>query len=118
MADVYTRLAHALDKMPHGYPSTEDGVELTILRKIFSPEDAAMTLRLKPIPEPAETIARRVRLPADEMNCPCRVAMSNAPRHSGHSAMAASISSTITTPDRRLSTRPCALSSALTTSRA
>jgi Fe-S-cluster-containing hydrogenase component 2 len=67
MADVYTRLAHALDKMPHGFPSTEDGVELEILRKIFSPEDAAMTLRLKPIPEPVETIARRVRQPADEV---------------------------------------------------
>ncbi len=35
MADVYTRLARALDAMPHGYPATEDGVELAILRKIF-----------------------------------------------------------------------------------
>ncbi len=35
MADVYTRLARALDAMPHGYPATEDGVELDILRKIF-----------------------------------------------------------------------------------
>jgi len=67
MTDVYDRLARALDKLPHGYPSTEDGVELEILRKIFSPKDAAMTLRLKPIPEPVEVIAHRVRRPADEV---------------------------------------------------
>jgi len=67
MADVYTRLARALDAMPHGYPATEDGVELAILRKIFSEDDAAMTLRLKPIPEPVAVIARRVRRPADEV---------------------------------------------------
>ena len=67
MPDVYTRLARALDKMPHGFPATEDGVELAILRKIFSEDDATMTLRLKPIPEPVPTIARRVRRPPDEV---------------------------------------------------
>lgn len=67
MTDVYTRLARALDKLPNGYPPTEDGVHLAILRKIFSPQDAAMTLRLKPIPEPAEVIAKRIRRPTDEV---------------------------------------------------
>jgi electron transport complex protein RnfB len=67
MTDVYTRLARALDKLPHGFPPAEDGVELEILRKIFSPEDAAMALRLKPIPEPAGVIARRVGLPAEQV---------------------------------------------------
>jgi len=67
MIDVHTRLARALDKLPNGYPPAEDGVELEILRKIFSPEDAAMALRLKPIPEPGSVIARRVRRPADEV---------------------------------------------------
>ncbi len=67
MTDVYTRLARALDKLPNGYPAAEDGVHLEILRKIFSPKDAAMTLRLKPIPEPVEVIARRIRRPPDEV---------------------------------------------------
>jgi Fe-S-cluster-containing hydrogenase component 2 len=67
MIDVYTRLARALDKLPSGYPATEDGVHLDILRKIFSPKDAAMTLRLKPVPEPVEVIARRIRRPPDEV---------------------------------------------------
>lgn len=66
MTDVYIRLARALDRLPHGYPAAEDGVELEILRKIFSPEDAAVTLRLKPIPEPVEIIARRLRRPVVE----------------------------------------------------
>lgn len=67
MADVYQRLARALDGLPHGYPSTESGVELRILRKIFSPEDAEMALRLKVLPETAAMIARRLRRRTDEM---------------------------------------------------
>ncbi len=46
MTDVYKRLAKKLDKLPQGFPATESGVELKILRKIFMPEDAAMALRL------------------------------------------------------------------------
>lgn len=67
MADVYTRLAKKLDNLPQGFPATESGVELDILRKIFAPEDAEMTLRLKPMPETAEGIADRLRKPHEEM---------------------------------------------------
>jgi Pyruvate/2-oxoacid:ferredoxin oxidoreductase delta subunit len=67
MADVYQKLAKLLDGLPHGFPATESGVELAILRKIFSPEDAAMALRLKPLPETAAMVARRFRRPTDEV---------------------------------------------------
>ena len=67
MADVYKRLARALDKLPHGYPATESGVELEILRKIFEPQDAETALKLKPLPETAAMIAKRLRRPTDEM---------------------------------------------------
>jgi len=67
MTDVYKRLAKKLDKLPQGFPATESGVELRILRKIFSPEDGAMAIRLKPIPETVERIARRLGHPEDEM---------------------------------------------------
>ncbi len=60
MVDVYKKLAKKLDKLPQGYPSTDSGVELDILRKIFSPEDAEMALRLKPIPETARRAAKRL----------------------------------------------------------
>ena len=37
MADeVYYRLRDILDKMPNGYPATEDGLEIKILKKIYS----------------------------------------------------------------------------------
>jgi len=57
--DIYRRLAKKLDSLPHGFPAAESGVELKILRKIFSTEDAETALKLKPIPEPAEKIAKR-----------------------------------------------------------
>jgi len=67
MADVFERLAKVLDGLPNGFPATDSGVELAILRKIFTPEDAAMALRLKPLPETAAMVARRLRRPTDEV---------------------------------------------------
>jgi electron transport complex protein RnfB len=67
MNDVYRRLAARLDTLPHGFPGTQSGVELRILAKIFSPEDAAMTLDLLPIPETAEAVARRLRRPVEAL---------------------------------------------------
>ncbi len=67
MPDVYASLARALDKLPHGFPATPDGIELEILRRIFTPEDAAMALRLKPVPETANQVARRLRRPVEEV---------------------------------------------------
>lgn len=66
MTDVYRRLAKKLDEMPNGFPATESGVELKILRKIFSPQEADLALDLSPTPGRAETIARRLGKPADE----------------------------------------------------
>jgi len=63
MDDVYKRLATKLDRLPNGFPATETGVELKILRKIFAPEEAEMALKLKPVPETAEVIAKRLGMP-------------------------------------------------------
>ncbi|HQU33338.1 MAG: hypothetical protein B7Z68_10375 [Acidobacteria bacterium 21-70-11] len=67
MDNVFKRLAAKLDELPHGFPSAESGVELRILEKIFSPEDAEMALHLLPIPETVETISRRVAQPAETL---------------------------------------------------
>jgi Na+-translocating ferredoxin:NAD+ oxidoreductase subunit B len=64
MADPYKLLAAKLNRMPNGFPSTESGVELRILKKIFSPEDASMALKLRMKPENAATIAKRLKQPA------------------------------------------------------
>jgi hypothetical protein len=63
--DVYERLAQHLDDMPAGYPSTESGVEMRILRRLFTPEDAELTLYLTLIAEEPRVIARRAKLPAE-----------------------------------------------------
>jgi len=65
MADIYKRLAKKLDGLPHGFPATKSGVELRILRKIFSPEDAEFALKLKPLPETADQIAHRLHRPVE-----------------------------------------------------
>ena len=64
--DVYSRLAAFLDNLPGGYPSTETGVELRILRRLFTPEEAEMTLHLSVLPESVKVISHRAKLSAEE----------------------------------------------------
>jgi Na+-translocating ferredoxin:NAD+ oxidoreductase subunit B len=66
MSDVYKRLATKLDQLPNGFPATENGVELKILRKIFAPEEAEMALKLKTVSETPEAIAGRLGMPLSE----------------------------------------------------
>ncbi len=63
--DTYRRLAHHLDDLPGGFPSTDSGVELRILRRLFSLEEASWAVHLTLIPETAEIVARRAGLDAD-----------------------------------------------------
>lgn len=60
MADeVYLKLREFLDTLPAGFPATESGVEMKLLEKLFSPEDARMALCLTWDLEPPGTIAKR-----------------------------------------------------------
>jgi electron transport complex protein RnfB len=61
--NVYERLAKALDKLPNGFPPTNSGVEIRILEKIFSPEEAALAGHLTGALEPVDVIASRYELP-------------------------------------------------------
>ena len=58
--DIYKRLAQHLDNLPGGFPSTQSGVELRILRRLFTPEDAELAIHLTLIPEESQVIAKRV----------------------------------------------------------
>ncbi|MBI5118276.1 4Fe-4S binding protein [Candidatus Poribacteria bacterium] len=58
--NVYARLREYLDKMPNGYPATDSGVEIRILKKLFSPEDAEFVMKLTQHPESAREIAKRL----------------------------------------------------------
>ena len=59
--DVYRRLQQHLDQMPVGFPATESGVELRILRRFFDEKEAEIALQLSALPEPLEKIHRRLR---------------------------------------------------------
>ncbi len=66
--DIYERLAEHLDNLPGGYPRTESGVEIRILRRLFSPEDAKLAVYLTLIPEGPRVVARRARIPVKEVS--------------------------------------------------
>jgi len=44
MSDVYEKLRQRLDDMGTGFPATRNGIEIKILRKIFTEADAEMFL--------------------------------------------------------------------------
>ena len=64
--DVYEALAQHLDDLPGGFPRTESGVEVRILRRLFTPEDAELATHLTVIPEEPRVIARRAKIPVKE----------------------------------------------------
>lgn len=57
--EVYERLREFLDRFPIGFPKTATGVEMRILRKLFTPEQAEAAVLLSPFPEEASQIAAR-----------------------------------------------------------
>jgi electron transport complex protein RnfB len=59
MTTVYEKLRDRLDMFPQGFARTESGVELEILKRLFSPEEAEIMLHLKPMPEKVADIARK-----------------------------------------------------------
>ncbi len=59
--DVYDRLREAIDHMPIGYPRTETGVEIRLLKSLFTPTEASVAVHLGMLPEPVSRIHRRVK---------------------------------------------------------
>ncbi len=60
MGPIYNTLAQHLDTLPGGYPATESGIELRILKRLFTPEEAEIAVHLTLMPEPASAIAQRI----------------------------------------------------------
>ncbi|MFX1538313.1 MAG: ATP-binding protein [Promethearchaeota archaeon] len=62
--DVYRQLQEHLNKTPTGFPPTESGVEISLLKRLFTPEEAEIAKMLKfswMNLEPLETIYERVK---------------------------------------------------------
>ncbi len=57
MNNNYEKLANELDRIPNGFPRTKSGVELKLLAKLFSPEDAALAATLSMNPKSLIEIA-------------------------------------------------------------
>ncbi len=67
MADIFKTLAEHLDTLPSGFPSTDSGVEIRILKRLFTPEEAVLAAGLTMIPEPVPAIAQRLEKDEKEL---------------------------------------------------
>lgn len=59
--ELYRALQRHLDRMPVPYPPTESGVEIRILKRLFTPDEAKLALCLSAIPGRLGAIHRRTR---------------------------------------------------------
>lgn len=66
--DAYKKLAKTLDTLPNGFPSTEEGTEIKLLKKIFDPDEAELFCDLKLSFETAEQIAQRTGRPLEGLD--------------------------------------------------
>ena len=62
----YHTLADSLNRLPNGFPRTESNIEILVLKKIFTPQQAWLAGQLGIEREPVESIANRINLPLEE----------------------------------------------------
>ena len=58
---IYRNLQKSLDRLPGGFKETESGVEICLLKHLFTPEEAEMAMQLSMKPEPLKRIYNRVK---------------------------------------------------------
>ncbi|MFX1464478.1 MAG: hypothetical protein ACFFBF_15760, partial [Promethearchaeota archaeon] len=63
--DSFLKLREFLDQFPLGYPESPSGVEIKILKRLFTEEEAKIAICLTPIPEEASKIAKRTGMNGD-----------------------------------------------------
>ena len=62
---VYERLVEALDKLPNGFARTPSNVEIRVLKRMLSPEEASIACQLSGSLESCEVISKRLGLSAE-----------------------------------------------------
>ncbi len=60
MKDIFERLREKLDEIATGYPATRSGVEIRLLKQMFTQREAELFLVLSPVPEKPEHVAGRL----------------------------------------------------------
>jgi ferredoxin len=58
---VYRTLQQHLDKLPGGFPAVASGLDISLLERLFTPQQAQLAVQLSLKPEPLQKIHRRVR---------------------------------------------------------
>lgn len=66
--NIYERLRVFMDSFHSGFPATPTGVEIKILKKLFSPDEAELTMKLKTDPEEVSSIAARIGMDEVELS--------------------------------------------------
>jgi electron transport complex protein RnfB len=60
--EIYKKLHKEIDeRMPISFPAHESGLEIQILKSLFTPEEAAIAIHLSALPEPLDKIYKRVK---------------------------------------------------------
>ena len=60
MRNVYQRLRERLDDFASGFPTTKSGIEIRILKGLFTEDEAELFLKLSPLLEAPEDAAKRL----------------------------------------------------------
>jgi Pyruvate/2-oxoacid:ferredoxin oxidoreductase delta subunit len=60
-ADVYRQLQRHIDNMPVAFPESESGLDINLLKHLFTPEEAKIALELSALPEPLERVHKRLK---------------------------------------------------------
>ena len=64
--DVYERLANVLDATPQGFPRMKSGVEIKLLKLVFTPEEVSLASYLTTTYEYPADIARRAGIDEED----------------------------------------------------
>lgn len=65
--DPYRKLRKFLDSLPLGFPKTDSNVEIKILKRLFTEEEAKIATYLSPIPMTPKQIARKIKMEKEEL---------------------------------------------------
>ena len=64
---LYRRLQQQLNQYSMGFPEAASGIEIEILRSLFSETDAVLFTQMTPFLETPDAVAQRVRWPVDDV---------------------------------------------------
>ena len=65
--DIYRKVQEQLDQYSIGFPATESGVEIEILKLLFSEEQANLFSQMTGEPETPQSVAKRINRPVEEV---------------------------------------------------